>query len=219
MVTIDDFEDNDFSEYTVSTNATSFGGGGGIAPNSSQSAQLQSGFIAQSDHQKAFTQTGLPAYPTKGGADFECYLRASGGTQRIALIFGGTRSVLRHYYAGFEIKRSSKIIIGEYAANSHQEISSTASSKINKSETYRLRVSWESDGTITATLYDLNDTQLVSTSTVSNRFDTGLVGVYAFNTDDFVAKFDDIRTLAAPPDPPNAPTGLVASNQEGATTN
>ena len=172
MSTIDDFEDNDISEYSGDTGQFS-----------TQTGTVESGTYALettgSGYDTMFSTSGLDTYPQQGDT-FEYYFRfgSAGSEGGMAFAYDGSG---QEYYRIY-VSDGQKFEINKWVAGSDSTIAGGASqlsSDNGTGEWFRAEVEWnDGDSDIVAHIYDSTDTEVGgSPITASGETDYNHTGI------------------------------------------
>lgn len=183
---IDDFERGDLSPYT--DNST----GDGVAEvvqspvkQGSHALRLYEGV----DEVEIISMSGLPNYPSQGDT-FEYYYRYD--NQAIGAFHFGVQST--SFNDKYAIRaRGDKDEFVLFGGNDSER----KSVSLSTNEWYRIEVDWQTDGTITATLYDKTETQISQVSITDSTYSSGGIAFDGFtgtsSTDGWF--FDDVKII------------------------
>jgi len=169
---VDDFEDNDLSEYTKG-----FGGfiGGGVSSGVGiiNSPVFEgSHALKVSNSSGLFSTSGLANYPSQGDT-FQVRQYIDAGTQQQSIIAFGVQDANNCYALAVNNTNS--------ALRLFNLVSGSATIEFQKSFTYpteewlKVQVEWSSSN-ITATVFDSSGTELISGSAQDNTYTSGGIG-------------------------------------------
>jgi hypothetical protein len=174
---VDDFEDNDMSEYTITAGdsseftvqtSTVFEGSYALETTPDGSG----GLVLLSD-------SGLPRYPEAGDVfSWRGYLSSSTGNNNNSVFFGAqeTSSRSNNYNARIQ-GYSGDIVLRKWSGGSASTIASTSvSGGIPQDEWLRGKVEWNGDGSMTFTLFDAAGNQLAQISGTDTDYTSGGAG-------------------------------------------
>lgn len=179
-VLVDDFEDGDLSQYAS------------IAEASVQTGTVNSGtyalqFDTPDGTSYTFSSTsGLNAYPSAGDTfefyvymtDASDYWKFSFGSQSETALSSGT-TIVEGYHAHF---KNDSFEINVRSGGSTTVFAGPTSVNPPENEWLRGEVSWGSNGSMTATLYDASGSEIASVSGSDSTYSTGGIGYYCNNS-------------------------------------
>lgn len=190
---IDDFEDQDVSEYTGSTGQASFP----TYPTKHGSYSLKLASATSGSDEDIISTSGLNNYPSDGD------------TYRYAAYAADDTAGLRHYFGASDVDNTYRITLG-FSSNSLQIHrfdggSSTqladVSASISSGSWYVVEVAWTSGGGFDVTLYESDgSTQVATASTTDTTYTGGGVGWGILDqklADEVVGYFDFARVTTS----------------------
>ena len=131
---------------------------------------------------------GLEDYP-EAGDTFKCYVKAMGGADNFNLSWGVQGHSDRYYV---KVKPSSgSMYLFKYKNNDGTVLDSTSGLSVSQDTWYYIEVVWNTDGTQTVELYDLDGNELGKCSGVDTEWSTGGVGFDAYLGSGEAVHFDD----------------------------
>lgn len=189
---IDDFEDNDLSEYSI------------VRTDASVDVLTQSGTVYEGSYALEISDPnntgencgvlstdGLDRYPQAGDTfSYWTYLPTTDSTNFNTLEFGvqdqskNSNATIDNGYR-FDISPSNdNIRLGEYDGGSFTELDSNSNVTWSNhvGEWLEVVVGWGKGGNITVTVYDSTGTEIVSTSGNSTLYSGGAIGVSNFSS-------------------------------------
>lgn len=171
LCVIDDFEDNDLEEYS-----------GDLWAFSTQSETTHDGEYALKGVNESgigggdnfiTSHSGLPLYPAQGDT-FEfwtMYPELHYWGHSIFLF--GVQDLENYYRVGFD-KRDQRVILS--TVNNGFISTSSGEVEFKPGVWYRTVVQWDTDGTITAAVYDEDGTEVGDVQRTDNRYEEGGIG-------------------------------------------
>lgn len=135
---------------------------------------------------------GLEDYPEAGDA-FVCYVKATGGADNFNFSWGVQGHSDRYYV---KVKPTSgAMYLFKYKNNDGTVLDSTSGMSISQDEWYYLEVVWDTDGTQTVELYDLNGKELGKCSGNDSEWTSGGIGFDAYLNSGEAVYFDDVAIV------------------------
>jgi len=199
MPTIDSWEDENWSEYTItkpSVGTPDVGVDPALGSTGSYSGYLEYFVsVALIKDVFAYSTSGLNAYPIQG-REFRCKVEGYGSSPDANVLWGGPD---KDNCLFFEIIISTdEIRLGERNDGSETILSSTQTAT-SKNTVHDVSINWKSNGDITVD-FDNGKAQL----TGSSSYDSTGFGFYVRGTDEG-ARIDNAFRV---PEPPSAPSDL-----------
>jgi hypothetical protein len=188
---IEDFEDNDLSEYSVDR-------GSNYNIVTSPTYEGHYGLeLADDAAIELISTSGLGSYP-QAGDTFSVRFRTNGtGGGEKANFTYGVQSHTDRYFVQLN-PGTQKIQLFKYKGDTSSTMSSAVSVEFAADTWHVLEIQWETDGTHTATLYDEEaDTQLAQVTGSDAEWTTGGIGFDAYLSSGEAVYFDDVTFGAA----------------------
>jgi len=203
---IDDFEDNDISEYQgsktgfITQTGTVYEGSYALSQNDSSA-----------DFTEMFSNSGLPRYPQSGDTfELRAYADSSGSgdpEQQPQTLFG-VQDADNLYMVGTTEGSTDGLRIWVKSGGSFNKIASSSSSGVPIDEWMKWVIKWSSDGNITFTVYDNSGNKVDSISATDTAYSGGGFGFRgSYNS------YYDIAEIAESGD--TSATGTVDDFEDG----
>jgi len=193
---VDNFEDNGISEY-----------GGDTGKFQTQTGTVFSGAYALRGDADSGTgpgfagiasTSGLDNYPAQGDV-FECRFRMEGDAYDNLIHFGSQTAAF--VPDGYEARMDFNDYDLQLAKrdSGFTVLTTDTSPTFNTGEWYRLEVTWETDGSITAIVEEDDGTQIASVSTTDTTYSSGGVGFFlSDNQNGATGYWDDYQITGSP---------------------
>lgn len=184
---VDSFEDGDLSEYSGDT-------GGWVVNNNKPVCDIDSGsYSAKSDFSSSYTEivstSGLSEYPSQGDLLYY-YIHFDNGfsnnSSANARVKYGCQSETKGsdcYRVEFEVNNGTMTLFAD-GANSGSDILLDEATSVSypEDEFLELKIPWNTDGSMSPTLQDLDGNQIASISGTDTSYTSGGIGLG--NSDD-----------------------------------
>jgi hypothetical protein len=169
---VDDFEDNDLSEYTGNT-----GGATSVGTEHVKNGSYSLKISDPGNPKKIVSTSGLNAYPEQGDT-WRYWTYAGSDSNHLRMIFGYQDSD-NYYFVNATVGPSSESLYVTKRETGNETVlvqTGLDDDKVDQNQAYEFEVSWGTDGSITATMYDSNGDSLSTVSTTDNTFTSGGIG-------------------------------------------
>lgn len=184
---IDDFEDGNLSEYSFDRGAS-----GASVVTSPAYHGSQALAISGTDTELISTED-LSHYPSIG-TSFSCWVRATGGAEKLNLTYG-VQDHDNRYYANLNFNKN-RFSLYRWDNSSTVTLDFNDSGfTVSEDAWYKIKVHWDRDGTHTATLYDASGHRLVQAQATDTTWESGGVGYDAYLASSGGTVYFDFVTL------------------------
>lgn len=186
---IDDFEDNDLSQYSFDRGSSGASIVTSPTHSSSSYALSLSGVAVEMISRPGGSTPDLANYPSAGDT-FRYHVRATGGVHYTNYTYGVQDHNNRYFVRiGFT---DNKFRLYKYADGSATELVRDDTITVAEDQWYELEVDWASDGTHTITLLNDTDSQVGQISYTDATWTSGGIGYDGYMDDGGTLYIDDV---------------------------